>query len=383
MRLLHVADLHIGKVVNGFPLIDDQRFILSQIISLAKKHRADALLLAGDLYDKSTPSAETVTMLDWFFSEIAEARLNCVAIPGNHDSAERVAYASGSLARQGIYVSPLFDGSIRSIALDDKHGTVKFWLLPFLKPAQIRPYFPDAEIGTDYTAAVRTILESCEVNPKERNVLLCHQFVVAGDQLPLLSDSEIVVGGLDSVDASVFEAFDYVALGHLHRPQRIGRDTVRYAGSPLKYSASEASVDKSATLVELGEKADGACAVHLSAVPLSPLRDMRHIKGPLAKLCSNEVAKGQSTDDYLHVTLTDSEPVIDALARLRAVYPNVMSLDYQPDGLEGITTDRTLPPDELETDPLELFARFFEDQTGTKLTDEQRKIIDESMEEVR
>ncbi|MEG0503609.1 MAG: exonuclease SbcCD subunit D, partial [Raoultibacter sp.] len=304
MKILHLADLHIGKQVNGFPLIEDQRFALEAVLAAARDHSVDALLLAGDLYDKSSPSAEAVCLLDWFFTEVATAGLPCYAIPGNHDSAERVAYVSGLLTRQGIHLAPIFDGRVTHHSLEDEHGPVTFWLLPFMKPAHVRAFFPDADIGQDYTAALRTVLADCPLETSQRNVLIAHQFVTSGTAEPERSDSELSVGGLDNVDASVFADFDYVALGHIHRPQRIGRDEVRYAGSLLKYSFSEIKYPKSATLVELGPKG----TISITLLPLEPLHDMREIKGPLASLLADDVVTASKSDDYLHVVLTDEDP---------------------------------------------------------------------------
>lgn len=377
MKLLHIADLHIGKIVNGFSLLEDQRFTLAGVLEIARREETDALLLAGDLYDKSAPSAEAVALLDWFLTRASEMELPCFAIPGNHDSSERVAYAAGPLARQGIYVAPLFDGTVAHYSLEDEHGPVVFWLLPFLKPAQVRPHFPDAEIGTDYTAAIEAVLGACPLDAGTRNVLLCHQFVTAGGIEPERCDSELSIGGLDNVDASVFDRFDYVALGHIHRAQRIGRDEVRYAGSILKYSASEVAHVKSATLVTLGAKgADGGCPIEIEAIPIPPLHDMRRIKGPLEELVSPAVVEAADAEDYLHVTLTDERPLIDALARLRAVYPNVMSLEYACDERARAEADSPAPADEPDLNPFMLFERFFEEQTGAALTDEQKAIAE-------
>ena len=374
MKLLHIADLHIGKAVNGFSLLEDQRHALQGVLDIARSRKVDAILLAGDLYDKSAPSAEAVALLDWLLCSIGELGIPCFAIPGNHDSAERVAYAAGPLARQGIHVAPLFDGSIEPVRLADEHGTVAFWLLPFLKPAQVRRFFPDDEIGSDYTLAVQAVLERCPIDRSERNVLLCHQFVTAGGTEPERCDSELSVGGLDNVDAGAFEMFDYVALGHIHRPQRIGRDTIRYAGSLLKYSASEVVHVKSAALVTLGAKqGETPCETAIELVPIEPLHEMRRVKGPLAQLIDPAIAAMADSRDYLHVTLTDAEPIIDALARLRAVYPNVMSLEYER------TSNADAPSlasdgEEDGLDPVDLFARFFEERTGSPLTDEQERI---------
>lgn len=380
MKLLHIADLHIGKTVNGFSLLDDQRHALGQVLDIALRENVDAILLAGDLYDKSMPSAEAVALVDWLLYRIAELGVSCFVIPGNHDSAERVAYAAGPLARQGIHVAPLFDGTMEPVRLEDEHGTVAIWLLPFLKPASARRFFPDDPIGTDYTAATRAVLDRCSIDTAERNVLLCHQFVTAGGAEPERSDSELSVGGLDNVDASVFDRFDYVALGHIHRPQRIGCDTVRYAGSLLKYSASEADHVKSAALVTLGAKPAGAkCSIAIDLVPIEPLHDMRRIKGPLADLVRPDVSAAAGREDYLHVTLTDKTPAIDALARLRAIYPNVMSLEYERPRAAS-SSDERCDADAIEKiDPADLFARFFEERTGTTLSGKQRRIADQAL----
>ena len=376
MKLLHTADLHIGKVVNGFSMIEDQRHILESLLALAQKQHVDALLLAGDVYDKSAPSAEAVSLLDWFFEQIIDAGIPCVLTPGNHDSAERLAYAAGALSKQGIHIPPLYNGTVSKVSFEDDYGTVDIWPVPFLKPAHVRPYFPDEEIGTDYTAALAAALSACDVDPAHRNVAVCHQFVVSGGQDPLRCDSELSVGGLDAVDAEVFKAFDYVALGHLHQAQSIGRETVRYAGSPLKYSASETLHVKSATLVTLGARNDdGSCELTLEALPLVPLRDMRRIKGPFAELIDPSCVSQGNPEDYLHVTLTDKTPIIDALSRLRAPYPNVMSLEYLP--ADGSGTHSETPVAQEQIDPLELFERFYEEQTGDSLTKEQTRMVGE------
>lgn len=380
MKLLHIADLHIGKTVNGFPMLEDQRHALAQVLAIAERENADALLLAGDIYDKSAPSAEAVALVDWLLCEVAKRSLPCFAIPGNHDSAERVAYAAGPLALQGIHMAPLFDGLVKSVRMQDEFGSVTFWLLPFLKPANVRRYFPDAEIGTDYTAALRTVIDACDIDETQRNVLLCHQFVTAGGTEPERSDSELSVGGIDNVDESVFDRFDYVALGHIHRPQRIGRDSVRYAGSLLKYSASETEHVKGATIVTLGEKTKGdQTRIEVSLAPLKPLHDMRKVKGPLHKLIDPAIAESADHDDYLHVTLTDEEPAIDALARLRAVYPNVMSLEYERKRQRSSNDAHTASDDKETLDPVTLFARFFEERTGAALSDQQEQIAFEAL----
>ena len=247
MKLLHIADLHIGKRVCEFPMLADQRHVLTQVVDLLRKRSVDALLVAGDLYDKSLPSAEAVALVDWFFSEVAATGVPAVVIPGNHDSAQRVAYAAGPLARLGVHVAPVYNGSIEPVKLAGPQGPVHVWPIPFLRPAMVRYFFPEQEIA-NYTDALRVVVSACELDAGACNVAVAHQFVTAGGQEPQRSDSELSVGGLDNVDAGVFDAFAYVALGHIHRAQRVGCDTVRYAGSILKYSLSEADGAKSATL---------------------------------------------------------------------------------------------------------------------------------------
>lgn len=413
MRLLHIADLHIGKRVCEFSMLEDQRHVLSQVIDMLGAHEADALLVAGDLYDKATPSAEAVALVDWFLSEAAETGVPAIVIPGNHDSAERVAYAGAMLARQGIHVAPVYDGTIRPVELADDDGPVRIWPIPFVRPATVRHFFPDEDIS-DYTDALRVVVGSCVLDRSVRNIAVAHQFVTAGATSPELSDSEVSVGGLDNVDAGVFSGFDYVALGHIHRPQRIGSDTVRYAGSILKYSFSEALGSKSAVLVELGapgadvEGAPGADAaeagesdaagadmarageghasgarVSCELLPLKPRHDLRRIRGPLEALVAPDVVVAADAEDYLQVVLTDENPEADAMARLRASYPNVMGIEYdnartRAAGLAGTEA----APDADASSPLELFEEFFERQNGTAPSDAQRDMALQGFERI-
>lgn len=382
MRLLHIADLHIGKRVCEFPMLEDQRHVLSQVVGMLGEHEVDALLVAGDLYDKAAPSAEAVALVDWFLSEVAETGVPAVVIPGNHDSAERVAYAGSLLARQGIHVAPVYDGHIEPVELSDGDGPVRIWPIPFVRPATVRHFFPDEEIS-DYTDALRVVAGSCALERGVRNVAVAHQFVTSAGASPELSDSEVSVGGLDNVDASVFAPFDYVALGHIHRPQRIGSDVVRYAGSILKYSFSEAFGQKSAVLVELGapgEKGDGArgsgSPVSLGLLPLEPLHDLRRIRGPLDSLVAPDVVAAADAEDYLQVVLTDENPELDAMARLRAAYPNVMGIEYDNERTRaaGLAAG-DVAPDEDDASPLEAFGEFYERQNGRALSDAQRDLV--------
>ena len=370
MKVLHVSDLHIGKRVNGMSMLDDQRYILRQILDIAKKHQVSVLLIAGDVYDKASPSAEAVTVFDAFLTDAVAAGLRVLAIPGNHDSAERIAYAQGLLEKQGVCLPPVYAGEVERVELEDEHGPVEFWLLPFLKPGDVRRFFPNEEIGDDYSAALRAVLGSCDIDQGKRNVVLSHQLVTAYGTAPDRADDEIKLGGMDNVDVSVYDAFDYVALGHVHRPQRVERDTVRYSGSPLKYSFSEARYDKSAALIELGEKKPGddvGECVSFELIPLVPLHDVREIRGTLADV----LAMGAESD-YLHITLSDEHPQLDAMAKIHEVFPNAMMLDYDNVTvlIDRPQTQLTADPDNMDT--LDLFGAFYESQVGNPLDDEQR-----------
>lgn len=381
MKVLHVSDLHIGKRVNGMSMLGDQRYILRQILDIAEKRQVSVLLIAGDVYDKASPSAEAVTVFDAFLTDAVAAGLRVLAIPGNHDSAERIAYAQGLLEKQGVCLPPVYAGEVERVELEDEHGPVEFWLLPFLKPGDVRRFFPDEEIGDDYSAALRAVLSACNIDQGKRNVVLSHQLVTAYGTAPDRADDEIKLGGMDNVDVSVYDAFDYVALGHVHRPQRVGRDIVRYSGSPLKYSFSEARYGKSVTLIELGEKKPGddvGECVSFELIPLVPLHDVREVRGTLADVLAMGTAHDAS-QDYLHITLSDEHPQLDAMAKIHEVFPNAMMLDY--DNVTVLVdrpqTQLTADPDSMDT--LEMFGAFYESQVGNPLDDEQqdfaRKLI--------
>ena len=374
MKVLHVSDLHIGKRVNGMSMLDDQRYILRQILDIAEKRQVSVLLIAGDVYDKASPSAEAVTVFDAFLTDAVAADLRVLAIPGNHDSAERIAYAQGLLEKQGVCLPPVYAGEVERVELEDEHGPVEFWLLPFLKPGDVRRFFPDEEIGDDYSAALRAVLGACAIDQGKRNVVLSHQLVTAYGTAPDRADDEIKLGGMDNVDVSVYDAFDYVALGHVHRPQRVGRDTVRYSGSPLKYSFSEARYDKSAALIELGEKEPGddvGECVSFELIPLVPLHDVREVRGTLADVLAMGTAHDAS-QDYLHITLSDEHPQLDAMAKIHEVFPSAMMLDYDNVTvlIDRPQTQLTADPDSMDT--LDLFSAFYESQVGNPLDNEQR-----------
>ena len=362
MKIIHLSDLHLGKRVHEFSMLDDQRYILKQILEHVAEEHPDVVILAGDIYDKPVPPAEAVQLFDQFLCGLAEQSVEVMIISGNHDSAERIAFGGKLMEHSGVHVSPVYDGDVKPVELEDAYGIVQFFLLPFIKPIHVRRCYAEEEIES-YTDAMRTAISHMERNADARQVLVTHQFVTGAER----SDSEeISVGGTDNVDVTVFDGFDYVALGHLHGPQKMGRDTIRYAGSPLKYSLSETGHHKSFAVVTLEEK--GTVGVEL--VPFRPSRDLRRIKGELPEL----IAAGETDprrEDYVWAVLT-GEPVLDPAARLRRVYPNL--LHVQAEGAPG--TGEPLPgtgeavPRATEE---ELFASFFESVCGRGMDPGQEK----------
>ncbi|MBP1925504.1 exonuclease SbcD [Sedimentibacter acidaminivorans] len=377
MKFMHLSDLHIGKRVNEFNMLEDQKYILNEIIKIADNIEPNVILIAGDIYDKSMPSAEAVELFDEFLTEIAKRNLKCFVISGNHDSAERIAFGSRIMEGQGIYMSKVFGGRIDPIVLKDSIGEINLYMLPFIKPANVRRFYPDSEIES-YEDAIKTVIENSHIDITKRNILVAHQFVTNSGIEPDRCDSEnISVGGLDMVDASVFDCFDYVALGHLHGPQKIGRDTIRYAGSPLKYSFSESRQNKSITVIDFDKKEN----IKTEKIPLIPLRDMREIKGPINELVNPENYKGTNLDDYIHITLTDEDDIMDAIGKLRMVYPNVMRLDFDNKQSRALGINQVPENINLKSH-CELFKEFYTLQNNDDLDDFKIKIISELFEEL-
>jgi exonuclease SbcD len=373
MKFLHCSDLHLGRALHNYPLLKDQRYILEQILNLAQEHQADALLIAGDVYDRSTPSGEAVALLDWFLTQAAELGLPCFLTAGNHDSAERVAYGGALMRNRGIYLSPVLSGGLEPISMEDEWGTVDVYLLPFLKTVHVRALWPEELENT--TQAVQAVLEHSPRNPEHRQVLVAHQFVTSGGTNPILCDSESPsVGGLNQVDVSAFEGFDYVALGHIHSPQPIGRDTVRYSGSPLKYSTSEWEQVKSVALVTLGEKGN----VEVELLPLKPLHDLRRIEGAIEKLLDPAVVAQGDRQDYIHAIYTDQNPM-NPLERIQQVYPNVVKVE--PKNWGGMSEDLPQVEAQQRQSMTQLFAEFFTQQTGETLTEEEKNWIADLLQE--
>lgn len=388
MKLFHLADLHIGKQVHNVSLLPDQRYILEQVLEAVKRERPDAVLLCGDIYDKPQIAREAEKLYDWFLTELTACGQPVLIISGNHDSAAHVGYFSDLLKKNQLYTTaPEFTGVREPVTLEDEYGPVHFWLMPFLKPVDVRSAYPEEEypdVQTDsYHNAIGSVVAQMDVDPSQRNVLLAHQFVVksvgAGEDPGVeKTDSEVLsIGGLDSVGADLFDDFDYVALGHLHRPQKAGRETVRYSGTPLKYSFSEANDQKSITVVELGPKGD----VRLETLPLTPMRDMRRMSGTYAEVTSQDFYEQQERDDYLEITLTDDTEVPGAFSKLRTIYPNLLSLRYA--GTERSFETSNLSVKELEeADPFDFVAGFFREQTGKDLCPEQEDLVKTLMTEL-
>lgn len=374
---MHLADLHLGKRVNGFSMMEDQEYILNRILEIMEEEQPDGLLIAGDVYDKTIPPAEAVRLMDDFLTAVAAKHVPVFLISGNHDSAERVAFGHQLMQGSGIWISPVYDGTIRHHTLEDRWGEVNIYLIPFLRPSVVRSFFPDVEIE-DYTDALRTIIEDLQVDTSRRNVVLAHQFVTAAGALPETCDSEqLSVGGLDRVDGSVFSPFDYTALGHLHGPQRVGSETIRYAGSPLKYSFSELHQKKSVTVVELRAKGE----TEIRQIPLQPRREMTEMRGTFEEILEEARKKGAPQTDYYHMILTDEIDVVDALSRLREYYPNIMLLDYDNRRTRSQKEVEQLDRVEERT-PGELFAALYEQQNGQEMDSDRKEYLDGLIREI-
>lgn len=371
MKFLHLSDLHLGKRVNEFPMLADQKAILAQILKIADDERPNAVLIAGDVYDKSVPPVEAVELFDDFLVKLAARKLPVYVIGGNHDSPERLAFCNRLIDASGIHISPSYGGEVRPLSLADEYGKVNIFMLPFVKPANVRRYFPEEQIES-YTDAVRVAISKMQVNAAERNLLVTHQFVTGAARC---DSEEISVGGADNVDLSVFDAFDYVALGHIHGAQNIS-PRVRYCGTPLKYSFSEAKQQKSVTVAELKEKG----TLEIRTVPLTPERDMHEIRGTYEEIASKNFYENTTyRSDYMHVTLTDETDVPDAMAKLRVIYRNLMTLSYDNTRTRARTELGAAAETEKKT-PLDLFAEFYEKQNGAPMDEEQRAFVRELIE---
>ncbi len=366
MKIMHLSDLHIGKKVNEYSMLQDQIYILKEILHIIDDEKVETVIIAGDVYDRSLPPNEALELFDEFLYQLSSRNVNVFVISGNHDSPERISYGGRMMTENKIFLSPVYDGNVKPITLNDDYGEVNFYLLPFVRPADIRRYFPDENIE-NYTDAVKVAIDNMNVDFSERNILVTHQFVTGAE----LSESEdIIVGGTDNVSGEVFDGFDYVALGHIHREQTVGKDNIRYCGTPLKYSFSEAKNIKSVTILDFNDKGN----IEYSKIPLTPLRDMREIRGTYYELTLKSNYESTNTEDYLHITLTDEEDIPDAIGKLRSIYPNIMKLDYDNLRTRGSGTVDAIENIESKS-PFELFADLFKQQNNQDMSEEQEEIM--------
>ncbi len=373
MKFLHLSDLHLGRRLCEMDLTEDQAHILAQCLDLAKGHQVDGVLIAGDVYDKSVPTVGAVGLLDEFLTGLSAAGIPVYLISGNHDSADRLGFGSRLLEGRGVHLASVFSGALEHYELQDEYGPVHLWALPFVRPGNVRGFWPEEEIA-DYTSAVEVLVRHAGVDPSARNLLMAHQFVTYGGKAPETCESESLnLGTLDNVDASVFDCFDYVALGHIHGPQQVGRETVRYCGSPLAYSVSETRHKKSVVLVELGQKGQ----VNWQALPLHPLHPLRRLEGPLEALMESAVP----SEDYIYAVLTDEKAPLNAAPRLRSVYPNLVKLDFRP--RTGTRKAASQRGQELKARPgVEVFEDFYRSVHGRPMDEEERDIMAKLFEEV-
>ena len=374
MKLIHLSDLHIGKRVNEFSMAEDQKYILNQILEIIDREQPDCVVIAGDVYDKSIPSAEAVQILDDFLTRLAGRKIPAAMISGNHDSPERLSFGAQLMKESGIYVSPVYDGQVQSIGFADEYGEVRVYLLPFLKPATVRHVYEEETVES-YQDAVETAISHLPLDTSCRNVLVAHQFAAGASRC---ESEEMSVGGIDQVDVSVFDDFDYVALGHIHSPQSVGRPAVRYCGTPLKYSFSEAGQQKSVSVVELFEKG----RVEIREVPLTPLRDMRKIRGTYLELTARSFYQGTNTEDYIQAILTDEEDIPDGMQKLRIIYPNLMRLEYDN---RRTRENRQIQQaaDAEEKSETELFSQLYELQNNQPLDEEQKQFLEAVIRQVK
>jgi exonuclease SbcD len=374
MRFLHLADLHIGKRVNGFSMIEDQKFVFEQVYNVIENEKIDGIIMAGDIYDKPVPSAEAVKLFDEMLTRLVSINLPIFVISGNHDSAERIGFGSDILSAAKVYMSRVYNGNLQKIELEDDYGKINVYLLPFIKPATVKNIYKEAEIK-DYDDALEYVLSQEKIDETKRNVIVSHQFVTGA----MRSESEEVsVGGLDNVSVENYEAFDYVALGHIHRAQQMGRESARYAGTLLKYSFSEEKHNKSMTIVDLKEKGN----IEIKEIPVKPLHDLKTIKGKFSKITSEEFYKELKKEDYYRAVLTDEDDILNAIGKLKSIYPNLMSMEYDNTRTRSYSVVDNVETGEAKS-PLDYFEEFFEKQNGRKMSEKQRNYLLEILGEAR
>ena len=377
MKILHLADLHLGKRVNEMSMIEDQKYILDQIITLIKEESVGIVLLCGDIYDKSIPTIEAIHLLDEFLDQLSKMAIKVLMISGNHDSIDRLSFGKSLFTRSNLYIASQFENEIEKITVKENGITVNFYMLPFVKSAYISHIF---QLQTDsYEECFRYLIEHTKIDEEETNILLSHQFVTANKKNPELSESETSsLGGIDNIDFHIFDPFDYVALGHIHKPQAMGREMVRYAGSMLKYSFSEIHMDKKATILTIDAKKE----ISLSFHPLKPLRDMREIECSLEELLKKQCEIGNQ-EDYMHVILTDEEQILDAIGKVRTIYPNVMQISFKNRRHMKQLESAQIKEDQIsDQSPAELFEQFYKMQNHIDLDEKRLQLVLSVFEEV-
>lgn len=381
MKFLHLADLHLGKILQEQSLIEDQEYMLNQIIEIIEKENIDAVLISGDVYDRSVPPAEAVNLLDCFLKTlIKEIKIKVFMIAGNHDSKDRLAFGSKIFEDEGLYIESKYNGDLRKVELQDEYGKLYIYMLPFVKPIEVKQFFED-DLENNYNVAINKIISEEKINVKERNIILVHQFVTAGMVEPERTESEVLsLGGIENVDVSNFNDFDYVAIGHVHRPQKIGRNTARYAGTMLKYSFSEINHNKTIPIIELKDKGD----ININLVQLNPLRDMREIKGPIEELIKQENYECGNTNDYIKAVITNEEPVYDAIGQIRRIYPNTLKLEIRNSKTISNVEEQNINLENVKKKTeLELFADFYKAQNNADLDEKRTEIIKNIISEVK
>lgn len=381
MKILHLADLHLGKILQEQSLIEDQEYMLKEIINIIKVEKVQVLLISGDVYDRSVPPTEAVNLLDDFLKTlIKELKIKVFIISGNHDSKDRLGFGNKIFEDEGLYIESKYNGRLKKVRLEDEYGPLNIYMLPFIKPVEVKKFFED-DLENNYDLAINKIIEKEEIDKSERNIIMVHQFVTAGNVKPERTESEVLsLGGIENVDVSNFKSFDYVAIGHVHRPQKIGRDTARYAGTILKYSFSEINHNKSIPIIDIKEKGN----ITINLLPLKPLRDMREIKGPIEELIKEENYKEGNLEDYIKAIITNEEPVYDAIGKIKKIYPNTLKLEIQNSKTINKNEEQNINLEELKKkSELELFSDFYKLQNNLELNEEQKEIVKNIISEVK
>lgn len=381
MKILHLADLHLGKILQEQSLIEDQEYMLKEIINIIKVEKVQVLLISGDVYDRSVPPTEAVNLLDDFLKIlIKDLKIKVFIISGNHDSKDRLGFGNKIFEDEGLYIESKYNGRLKKVRLEDEYGPLNIYMLPFIKPVEVKKFFED-DLENNYNLAINKIIEKEEIDESERNIIMVHQFVTAGNVKPERTESEVLsLGGIENVDVSNFKSFDYVAIGHVHRPQKIGRDTARYAGTILKYSFSEINHNKSIPIIDIKEKGN----ITINLLPLKPLRDMREIKGPIEELIKEENYKEGNLEDYIKAIITNEEPVYDAIGKIKKIYPNTLKLEIQNSKTINKNEEQNINLEELKKkSELELFSDFYKLQNNLELNEEQKEIVKNIISEVK